>query len=241
MLLSHDRVMAHYFKRSSILFLRQHTVMWFLRMAPPAVTIAWFLAPLHTCWYIYKDGSVRDLPILPFLSLLVNCGIWTAYGICIASSPVIVPNVIGFIAGLLYTSIYVWFSNGGSDQRKSFLASLMLLTYVMYAWTYAPPGRECLAFGRVGAFTSIVLCLSPLTAILTVLKTKSTASMPLLPSLALFIASSLWTAYGYMDAHDVNIWLPNAIGFCAGVLQLACHAVYNRGCSLSNEKEGVRR
>jgi len=67
---------------------------------------------------------------------------------------------------------------------------------------------------------------SPLATIFTVIRTKSTAALPFLPSLANFFNGLTWAAYGYILAHDPIIYGPNLIGMFSAILQLGLFVIY---------------
>lgn len=210
----------------------------FLSVAPSIVTIVCFLSPLKTVRRIRNERSVGKLPILPFLTLFVNCAIWLAYGVCKTDYTVIVPNALGLVMGFVYTFVYVMYcKSGNTSVRNNFLVAFLVVLYLMYRWTFSP-SHECGVFGSFGAFSSVLLGFSPLAAILTVIQDKSVASMPFLTSFSLFISAVLWTSYGYYVARDYYIWAPNSLGVIAGSLQMLCHLRFNDSCRVGGVRKG---
>ena len=146
----------------------------------------WFMAPLHTCWQIWKNRSTGQLPILPFLSLLVNCGIWTSYGACVSR------------AGLSWcqtsrayprTDTCTSLSCGSLKPRASIEMLSSPALHLFCTWCYLVDIRRKRVTNAwyldVSARLRATPCFSPLAAIATVVKTKSTAAIP--PSLTRFI------------------------------------------------------
>jgi hypothetical protein len=68
---------------------------------------------------------------------------------------------------------------------------------------------------------SVAMSGSPLVVIQTVLKEKSTASLPFWTSFVTWLNSLSWVLYGYFVAHDNLILMPNCLGLLLGSLQMA--------------------
>jgi solute carrier family 50 protein (sugar transporter) len=73
---------------------------------------------------------------------------------------------------------------------------------------------------------------SPLAVVRTVIKDKSTASLPFFTSLVIWFNTTSWLFYGYLVANDVLIWGPNVLGFGLASLQMCLFSVYGTGKSL---------
>ena len=70
---------------------------------------------------------------------------------------------------------------------------------------------------------------SPLSALKTVLKTKSAKSIPLPFTLATVLNCFLWSVAGLKDFHDFNVYFPNLVGLGLGLTQVALKLVYGDG------------
>jgi solute carrier family 50 protein (sugar transporter) len=80
--------------------------------------------------------------------------------------------------------------------------------------------------GYVGVGMVIVMFGGPLATIKTVLKEKSTASLPFGFTIASFVNCVAWTGYGAMVIHDPFIWVPNALGLASSIAQLGLFAKF---------------
>ena len=80
--------------------------------------------------------------------------------------------------------------------------------------------------GTFGMSTAVILMASPLAVVGTVIKQKSTASLPFPVSLAMTLNGACWGTYGFVVTNDLYVWLPNVLGFGAGCIQLALFAIY---------------
>ncbi|KAL2970486.1 hypothetical protein AAZX31_15G142600 [Glycine max] len=68
------------------------------------ISILMFLSPVPTFWKIKKQGSTEDFSSLPYICTLLNCSLWTYYGI-IKAREYLVATVNGF--GIVVETIYV--------------------------------------------------------------------------------------------------------------------------------------
>jgi hypothetical protein len=86
---------------------------------------------------------------------------------------------------------------------------------------------------------------SPLATIKTVIRDKSTESMPFVMTIAALANAVAWTAYGKLVAEDPFMWAPNALGLVAACAQLAFFAKYgiyqHEGVGATREAEGAER
>jgi len=82
----------------------------FLRLAGPILFICMQIAAMWTARKISVARSVHNLPLLPFLSLLVNCVVWTMYGYIEDQWTVVIPNFLGIFAGGYCTYTYHQYS-----------------------------------------------------------------------------------------------------------------------------------
>ncbi|KAK4362743.1 hypothetical protein RND71_017984 [Anisodus tanguticus] len=60
-----------------------------------------------------------------------------------------------------------------------------------------------------------------------VIKTKSVEYMPLLLSVFLTLSAVVWFFYGLL-LRDINIAIPNVLGFFLGILQMVLYVIYNK-------------
>merc|ERR1712154_189056 len=81
----------------------------------------------------------------------------------------------------------------------------------------------------IGAYSillTIVMASSPLAVMGTVIRQKSTESMPFIISFAMFMNSLAWLLYGWFVVIDYNIWIPNVWGLAASIIQLSLFVIY---------------
>jgi hypothetical protein len=75
---------------------------------------------------------------------------------------------------------------------------------------------------------------SPLSALKTVLQTKSAQSIPLPFTLATVANCFLWAVAGFKDFHDFNVYFPNSVGLGLGLTQAALKVMYGNGSPMTS-------
>ncbi|PSS03043.1 Bidirectional sugar transporter like [Actinidia chinensis var. chinensis] len=112
-----------------------------------------------------------------------------------------------------------------------FLGCVMLVTLL------AIHGNLRLTFvGIVCAALTIGMYAVPLSAMRTVIKTKSVEYMPFSLSFFLFLNAGVWSLYSLL-VKDYYIGVPNAVGFLLGSAQLILYTIYKHKSPSTKSKE----
>jgi solute carrier family 50 protein (sugar transporter) len=82
------------------------------------------------------------------------------------------------------------------------------------------------AIGVITCACNIVFYFSPLSTIVTVIRTRNAASMSLPLCLTIFINATFWTVYASLGINDIFILIPNVLGLALALAQLALIAVF---------------
>ncbi|KAG5105402.1 hypothetical protein JHK82_042372 [Glycine max] len=134
------------------------------------ISILMFLSPVPTFWKIKKQGSTEDFSSLPYICTLLNCSLWTYYGI-IKAREYLVATVNGF--GIVVETIYVilfliYAPKGRRVCRTAILAVILdvaILAAAVITTQLAFQGKaRSGAVGVMGAGLNIVMYFSPLSA-----------------------------------------------------------------------------
>ncbi|XP_037493847.1 bidirectional sugar transporter SWEET2a isoform X2 [Jatropha curcas] len=160
-----------------------------------------FVSPIPTFRRIIRSQSTEQFSGLPYIYSLLNCLICLWYGMPVVSPGIILVatvNSIGAVFQLIYLSIFIFYADKG---RKMFV-------------------------GYLSVFSLISMFASPLFVINLVIKTNSVEYMPFSLSLATFLMSLSFFAYGMLK-FDPFIYVPNGIGTCLGILQLVLYSYYS--------------
>lgn len=128
------------------------------------------------------------------------------------------------LCGLYYT--YTYHKNTEQKPMKEYAAAGATLAACAGMALTLPPDVAGHYIGLTGCTVAVLLMASPLAALGTIIKSKSTESLPFLMSFAVFLNSSSWSAYGYLVAHNPLIWMPNVLGLAAATVQLSLFAIY---------------
>jgi solute carrier family 50 protein (sugar transporter) len=189
-------------------------------MAGPVFFLGLQGSSLRTAMDIMQNQSVGGYSLLPFASLLTNCIIWAFYGILKEDYTVLVPNIIGTFNGLVCVAVYKTYSSS-SDLPISLCAFAILL----FAGTlFISDSANTL--GLLGCGIAVVLMGSPLGSLSTVIREKSTASMPFFTSFTTWCNALSWSLYGLLVANDRMIYGPNILGFALASIQMGLFVLY---------------
>lgn len=155
------------------------------------------------------------------------------YGVLTGDQTILVANVAGTIAGVLYTGIFARYTH--ISMMKYYLGSVGIMGPLLSS-PYWIGGTEnaIQLLGSFGCASAIILMASPLAVVNTVIKNKSVDAMPFAVSLAMTLNGACWGTYGWVVAGDVYIYLPNGFGFLAGLIQLGLHAKYGGNSNVGN-------
>lgn len=201
-----------------------------LKIAGPAFFLGVQFSLFKTALAIRKLGAVGDFSIAPFLSLLINGMTWSLYGQMKSDLTLFVPNFTGFVIGLVSTLIFDTYVSAEGRPRVLYAISgtVGLTSFMLCIF------GDLETLGLIGVCLSIMLMGSPLSTAMTVIKSKSTASMPFSTSLFSFCNGLSWTLYGYLIDKDVMVWVSSGVGLLLTVVQLSLYAIY--GLPLDTEK-----
>mmetsp|Transcript_58812 Transcript_58812/g.97315 ORF Transcript_58812/g.97315 Transcript_58812/m.97315 type:complete len:182 (+) Transcript_58812:1-546(+) len=175
---------------------------------------------------ILSNKTTGDLSCFPFVSLYTNCAIWTLYGWLQSDPTLLYANAVGLVCGAAYTAIFAKYTH--QSMSKYFVGSAGILGVFLSSPVWAPlVGTDApTVLGTFGMSTAVVLMASPLAVVGTVIKQKSTASLPFVVSLAMTTNGLCWGAYGWFVIDDFYVYVPNVLGCAAGLIQLSLFAIY---------------
>ncbi|KAI3469364.1 hypothetical protein Pfo_026027 [Paulownia fortunei] len=188
------------------------------------------LSPAATFWRIVENRSTEEFDSFPYICMLLNASLWTYYGI-IKPNALLVATVNGFgiIILTIYLSLFLLFAPAKIKAKTAALAVVMDVGFVVAAILFTRwemEGEACIkSIGFLCACFTIICYASPLTAMRTVVTTKSVEYMPFFLSFFLCINGIMWTVYAIL-VRDYFIGVPNAVGFVLGASQLVLYAMY---------------
>eukprot|EP01041_Mallomonas_annulata_P014044 gene14044-29891_t len=191
-----------------------------LRSAGPLFFVGMQLAAINTAYSIWIGRSVGKLSPLPFVSLVINCVVWSIYGFLKSDMTVLLPNFSGLIVGVGCSLVYHKFCI--SPPLKLYSIGLGIVFIALYF----AANNNSKNVGLIGCVLGLVVMGSPLATLRTVLTEQSTAALPFWTSLSGWMNSLSWLAYGVFIAKDPIIYVPNILGFLLASIQLSLFIIF---------------
>ncbi|XP_048230843.1 bidirectional sugar transporter SWEET2a [Ricinus communis] len=193
---------------------------------------ALFLSPIPTFRRIIRSQSTEQFSGLPYIYSFLNCLICLWYGMPIVSPEVILVatvNSIGAIFQFIYILIFILHADKARKLKMIGLlvaVSALFAVIVFVSLNFFESHARQMFVGYLSVFSLISMFASPLCVINLVFKTKSVEYMPFYLSLATFLMSLSFFAYGMLK-YDPFISVPNGIGTILGITQLMLYFYYS--------------
>ncbi|KAI4295189.1 hypothetical protein MLD38_040568 [Melastoma candidum] len=189
-----------------------------------------YLSPLKTFWRIVKRRSTEEFESIPYVFKLLNAYFWTYYGIVKPDSVVVATvNGFGVVLEISFVVIFLLYAPPRMRVRTAILAVtcdiVFPATAILVTQLKFDRAVQIYVAGLLSAAFSMVAYASPLSAMKTVITTKSVEYMPFLLSFILFVNGGVWTVYAILTK-DYFIGIPNGTGFGLGTAQLILYAAY---------------
>eukprot|EP00930_Biecheleria_cincta_P049720 TRINITY_DN34918_c0_g1_i1.p1 TRINITY_DN34918_c0_g1~~TRINITY_DN34918_c0_g1_i1.p1 ORF type:complete len:243 (+),score=34.61 TRINITY_DN34918_c0_g1_i1:79-807(+) len=218
------------------------------------MTIVYFMSPMLTARQIVQKKSIQSFSAIPNVVGVFNCSLWCYYCFITMSStsqdltPNLICNTVGAVMFTAYVVVFLVFADirRPSIFRQLLLAlgfEAMLISFFELAvphlnWTFhwGGPGIP-LKSSVCGLVTDVVnVCLygSPLVVLRQVIRTKSVKFMPLSFSALTLSISCLWGVQAVLIG-NMTVLIPQLLGICLGLAQLALYACYCRGEETAQE------
>ncbi|XP_026658742.2 bidirectional sugar transporter SWEET3b isoform X2 [Phoenix dactylifera] len=213
-----------------------------------AASLLLYAAPILTFQRVIRKRSTEEFSCIPYITALLNCLLYTWYGLPIVSRgwenfPVITINGLGILLETSFIFIYRWFA---VPEQKKFVSLMVMPVIVLFTTTALVSSfvlqnhhHRKVFVGSIGLVASIFMYGSPLVAMKQVIKTKSVEFMPFYLSFFSFLSSCLWMTYGLLG-QDFLLAAPNLLGSPIGLLQLVLYGMYrksNKAPTEANKKD----
>ncbi|XP_062025537.1 bidirectional sugar transporter SWEET5-like [Rosa rugosa] len=207
------------------------------------ISFGLFTSPIPTFVKIIKDKSVGDFKADPYVATLLNCAMWSFYGLPIVhpdSLLVVTINGAGFFIELIYVSIFLLYSPA---QKRRKIISALLVEAIFFAvvvfitiHVFHTTKDRSMIIGILCIVFNIIMYASPLTVMKMVIKTKSVKYMPFALSLANFCNGVVWSIYALLK-FDPYVLIPNGLGSLSGLVQLILYGTYYRTTNWDDNDE----
>ncbi|GMF34623.1 unnamed protein product [Phytophthora lilii] len=204
-----------------------------INVAATMSSVALCLSPYPDFRQIHRQKSTGEVRILPVLMLCCNCVLWGLYGLISGSYfPVMSINIFGTITTVTFSSIfYRWSTDRATLSKMAACTGLGLLTVVLFtilATTGAIPVSTAQLIEILGyCAVTINICLyaAPLQTMKLVIRTKSSASLPITMCVVNLFNGVLWCVYAILY-HDMFVLTPNSLGVAMCVVQVSLGIKY---------------
>ena len=80
--------------------------------------------PLAAAGKVVRMRSTQTMPFPPLVLTLLSSTIWCAYGVYIREIPVIIPNSLGILFGIIQISLWTW---ARQQELKGRVSPLMVV------------------------------------------------------------------------------------------------------------------
>ncbi|XP_034207302.1 bidirectional sugar transporter SWEET5-like [Prunus dulcis] len=196
------------------------------------ISFGLFVSPIPTFVKIIKQKSVAEFRPDPYIVTLLNCALWSFYGLPIVHPDnllVVTINGTGLFIEFIYIAIFFVFSPG--KKRRNIIIALLVevvffavVVFITLHFFHDTKGRSMI-IGILSIVFNIIMYNSPLTVMKMVIKTKSVKYMPFYLSLANLCNGIVWTIYALLK-FDPYLLLPNGLGAVSGAVQIILYATY---------------
>ncbi|XP_042984727.1 bidirectional sugar transporter SWEET3-like [Carya illinoinensis] len=194
-----------------------------------------YTAPILTFSRVIRKKSMEGYSCVPYVIALLNCLLYTWYGLPVVSNMwenflVISINGLGILLEISFIVIYLWFTLGGK-MKVAMIVTLVIVifctTSIISVFSFHDHHHRKLFVGSIGLVASVAMYGSPLVVVKQVILTRSVEFMPFYLSFFSLLASSLWMAYGLLS-HDLFLAVPNMVGSPLSILQLMLYCKYRK-------------
>ncbi|XP_022737429.1 bidirectional sugar transporter SWEET10-like [Durio zibethinus] len=188
------------------------------------------LAPLPTFYQIYKKKTSEGFQSIPYVVSLFSAMLWIYYALLKKDAMLLITiNTFCVFIQTFYLVAYFYY---GPKKEKIMTVKLNLLFNVfgfgvifLSTFFIQNPLTRLHILGYICMAFALCVFVAPLAIVRKVIKTKSVEYMPFTLSVFLTLGAVMWFFYGLL-LKDMNIAVPNVLGFIFGVLQMILYAIY---------------
>ncbi|KAL5791549.1 hypothetical protein ACOSP7_000143 [Xanthoceras sorbifolium] len=188
------------------------------------------VAPLPTFYQIYKKKSSEGFQSVPYVIALLSAMLWMYYALLKTEALFLITiNSFCCVIQTAYIAAYLFYA-----PKKDRILTLKLLllfnvfgfgTIALLTFFLANGTNRLKILGYICMAFSLSVFVAPLCILRKVIRTKSVEFMPFTLSFFLTLGAVTWFLYGLL-IKDLNIALPNVLGFIFGVLQMVLYMIY---------------
>ncbi|XP_071446567.1 sugar transporter SWEET1 [Hetaerina americana] len=190
-------------------------------------TIGQFFSGIFICRDIARKGNTEDVPITPFLGGVVVGSLNLKYGYLLQDPAMIQVNIFAILLNIAYVFVYYLYTASKNEVTMQIIKAIGFVALLLgYAQVESPALIE-FRFGVIVTILMMVLLASPLFSLGTVIKTKSTATLPFPLILSGSVVTFLWLLYGII-IENAFLLFQNIMGLTLLLAQLSLFVIYPR-------------
>ncbi|RLN97049.1 hypothetical protein BBJ28_00024234 [Nothophytophthora sp. Chile5] len=159
--------------------------------------------------------------------------------------PLFCSSLFAMLSGMTYTAVFFRWTSNRTYVLKLCAVSLAgcIAVSIYVAQGLAEVEGQTKAqvtnvLGYIGVAVSICLFASPLESLWQVVRTKSSASVPINFSVMMFVATALWVAAALLDS-DIFVLVPNVFGVLLSAIQIVLFFAYRQPPSMATGLESA--
>lgn len=190
------------------------------------------LSPLPTFYQIYRKKTSEGFQSVPYVVSLFSAMLWIYYAL-LKKDAMLLITINTFC--VFIQSFYIFTHFYYAPKKEKILTVKLFLLFIVFgfgiiclATMFLKPGLRLVVLGYICMGFSLSVFAAPLCILKKVIKTKSAEFMPFYLSLFLTLGAVMWFGYGLL-LKDMNIAVPNVLGFIFGILQMILYAIYRKG------------
>ncbi|GLT83819.1 hypothetical protein SLE2022_020890 [Rubroshorea leprosula] len=189
------------------------------------------LAPLPTFYQICKKKTSEGFQSIPYVVSLFSAMLWIYYAL-LKKDAILLITINTFCVFIQTFYIFTYFYYAPKKERIVTVKLILLFNVfgfgvVCLSTLFLEKGLRLRVVGYICMGFALSVFAAPLCIVRKVIKTKSVEFMPIYLSLFLTLGAVMWFFYGLL-LKDLNIAIPNVVGFLFGILQMILYAIYRK-------------
>lgn len=200
-----------------------------------------FLAPIPTFYKVYKKKSTEGFQSVPYVVGLFSAMLWIYYALLKSNAFLLITiNSVGCVIQTIYIVIFLCYAPKTAKlQTIKLLVGMNVVGFGMIIgltqFVAKGTASRVTIVGWICLIFSLCVFVAPLCVVRQVIRTKSVEYMPFLLSLFLTLSAVMWFFYGLL-LKDINIAVPNVLGFSFGIIQMVLYMMYKNAKKVDDTK-----
>ena len=202
-------------------------------------SIIFFFAPFISIRQLIKgEIALSTIPVPLYVFSILNCLLWSSYGILIGEAQMIVCNVLGGSLTFVWIMIYLFYLV--KKKLLYFIGTLFIVLdlsfqIVFFSFFIGNKGEKLQkSISYAAMVVNVLTFAAPGIKMYTVIKTNNYKLLPIASSIAAFFCSMSWTIYGLVLL-EIGVIVPNIMGMVFAIMQLIVFAI----ALINYKKEGI--